>query len=642
VTLYSNPKALYYVLGGVAALGLAYLLYRGLSVTPPVDPFKGGTDKVAEDPWPPAAKDLERETDVATCRRVLDNVTAILAANPHFPALPGLGPTEETALRERFAGLTDADAKELHATAFTRLDPHHLTECFYLRDAAKALDVADLPPLEQAKRAFAFVCRQVYLNRWRVPVGDNRVQLMGPVPPAYVLRRGWGTGLERAVVFLAILRQLGLDGCLVGPPEAEGKPGLYAPPDKEGVLDAVKGPFWAAGVRVGPDVFLFEPWRGEAFPAPGGSGVGTLAQWKADPKLAGAWAADGAKPWDVPAADMTAGEVYLAAPISALAPRMRVLEEKLTGAAAVNVYDDPAEVGERFVKEKATAKPPKWWSPPVTVDPDDVFHGLASFLSAEEGGYAGGPGQPGRFDRFRESLLPRGLFVPAPEVTSGEAATLLTGYMNGGYLGLFLTPPTPLERLQRGNYFDAATYLTEKEREFTRNVQMFRVAQQLPPVLREFVANLNATYTELQRARANRDAAAESAARSDLDALWAKRDLVGLLTIRGMAEPALAEATYLLALCKHEAADRASGRADRARSAAAAAAADPKADPAKVQAIKDRAATARADATAAWREASTWWQQFQTVKRAQQGAYPGRVEHATGLTVEAARRAGGN
>jgi hypothetical protein len=571
-----------------------------------------------------------------TCRRVLDQVTSNLAANPHFPALPGLSPTEETAFRERFGGFTEADAKELHATAFTRLDPHHLTECYYLRDAAKALDVADLPPLEQAKRAFAFVCRQVYPHRWVVPAGANQVQVMGPVPPAYVLRRGWGTGFERAIVFLAVVRQLGLDGCLVGPPGAEGKASLYAPPDKEGVLDAVKGPFWAAGVRVGSDVFLFEPWRGEAFPAPGGSGVGTLAQWKADPKLADAWAAGG-KPWDVPAADLAAGEVYLAAPVSALAPRMRVVEEKLTGAAAVNVYDDPAEVSERFVKEKATAKPPKWWSPPAAVDPDDVFHGLPSFLPADEGGRT----PAGRFDRFRESLLPRGLFVPAPELTSGEAASLLTGYMNGVFLGLFLTPPTPLERLQRGNYFDVATYLTDKEREFSRSVQQFR-GQQLPAAVKEFVEKLNGLYAELQRARANRDAAAEATVRADIDAQWARRELVSFLTLRGMAEPAVAEATYLLALCKHEAADRSAGRADRAQAAARAAAADATADPAKVRAIRDRAATARADATAAWREAVTWWQQFQTLKRAQEGAYPGRGEHATVLLAEATRRAGGN
>ena len=58
---------------------------------------------------------------------------------------------------------------------------------------------------------------------------------------------------------------------------------------------------------------------------------------------------------------------------------------------------------------------------------------------------------------------------------------------------------------------------------------------------------------------------AQGTLRADLDAMWAKRGVIGVLTLRGMAEPAVAEATYLLALCKHEAADRSSGRAERAR-----------------------------------------------------------------------------
>jgi hypothetical protein len=640
VTLYSNSKSLYYVVGGLAALGLMYLLYQGLTVTPGKGTDTSSIDRTAEDPWPQASKDLERETDAATCRRVLDQITAGLAANTKFSPLPGLSPTAEKSLREQFAGFTADDAKELQATAFTKLDPHYLAECYYLRDVAKALDVADLPPLEQAKRAFAFVCRQVYLNRWVLRVDANRVRPMGPVPPEYVLRRGWGTGLERGLAFLALVRQFGLDGCLVGPPAAEGKPGLYAPPDKATELDALNGPFWAVGVRIGPDVYLFEPWRCEPFPAPGGTGVGTLAQWKTDPKLIETWAAGGAKPWDVPAADVAAGEIYLAAPVSALAPRMKMLEEKLTGASAVRLFVDPADVRDRFVKEKAAAHPPKWWSPAPAVDSDDVFHGLATFLPPEDGSY-GDARQPSRADRFRDSLLPRGVFVPAPEIKSGEAAELLSQYMYGVFAGVFLTPPTPLERLQRGYFFDTATYLTDKQREFSKVAQQVR-SQELPPPVKDLIERLNGLYAELQRARTNRDAAAESAIRADLDAIWAKRELIGLLTLRGMAEPAEAEATYLLALCKHEAADRASGRADRAAAAVRAAGADPKSDPSKVQAIRDRADTARSDAAAAWREAVTWWQQYQTVKRALQGAFPGRADHAAALTAEATKRAGGN
>ena len=640
VILYSNPKQLYYIGGGVIGLVLLILLVRGLSPNPTTTNKNLGSVKTVEDPWPLASKDLERETDIGTCRRVLDQVTSVLASNPSFTTPPGLSAAEEKTLRELFPGFGDEDARELHSTAFTRLDPYHLEECFYFRDAAKSLDVADFPPVEQANRAFAFVCRQVYLNWWLMPIGEGRVQPMPPVPPAYVLRRGWGTGLERALVFLALLRQLGLDGCLIGPEGAEGKPGLYAPPEKAGILAALKGPFWAVGVRVGSEIHLYEPWRGKPFPGPDGKGVCTLSQCKSNPKLVDDWTNDKANPWDVSPADLQAGEVYLAVSLSTLAPRMRFLEEKLTNASAVNVFDDPTAIRDRFVKEKATGQPPKWWSPKPTVDPFDALHSLVSFLPIDEGGRDSTNGKPSQLALYQNSLLPTSLFTRAPELTSGEATEVLIGYMRGLYLALYLTPPTPLERIQRGNYFDVSTYLTEKERGFSQAVQRFR-AQDLPVKVKQYATELDELYGKLQRARAVRDVGAEATIRTEIEARWAMRDYSGILIERGLAEPSEAEATYLLALCKHEAAERASIRAERAASAVRAAVADPKADPEKLKVIRKQVASARVSALSAWKEAQTWWLQYNTVKLAQQMAFPGRGAHTSRLTAEAADRVAG-
>src|SRR5262249_43332740 len=148
----------------------------------------------------------------------------------------------------------------------------------YLRDAAKSLNLTGLPPEKQAEYAFAWVCRQVYLHPWLRALGGNTFEPTA-LPPTAVLRRGFGSGLERMYVFLALLQHLGLDGCRVGPPDAAK---IHVRLSEAEVkyptvgLPVPRGPFWAVGVRVGNDVRLFDPWRSEPFPV-------TLNQLKANP-----------------------------------------------------------------------------------------------------------------------------------------------------------------------------------------------------------------------------------------------------------------------------------------------------------------------------------------------------------------------
>ena len=69
------------------------------------------------------------------------------------------------------------------------------------------------------------------------------------VPTDLVLRTGAGTALDRALIFLDMLSQLEIDGCLI------------ACPDKEG-----KARFWLAGALVDKEIFLFDTrWE---FPCP--------------------------------------------------------------------------------------------------------------------------------------------------------------------------------------------------------------------------------------------------------------------------------------------------------------------------------------------------------------------------------------
>src|SRR5262249_53770538 len=183
-------------------------------------------------------------------------------------------------------GLNKDELAEVSSPTYTPLDAHHLEACFLLRDAARTLELgavtgggkaARQTPLDRAVAGFAWVVRQ-----GPRPPPHRQPTSPGPAPPAPVLRRGQGSPLERALVFLALLERFGLDedaaaglqGCLVLRPGGEkGEPRL-----------------WACGVAVGaaPDaLYLFDPRLGLPIPGPGGKGAAPLAQAASHPSVPG-------------------------------------------------------------------------------------------------------------------------------------------------------------------------------------------------------------------------------------------------------------------------------------------------------------------------------------------------------------------
>src|SRR5262249_141879 len=163
------------------------------------------------------------------------------------------------------------------------------------------------PKLMQAELAFQWVMRQVTLQQR----GDELLS------PHLVLHGGQGTAHERALVFLALLHQLNLDGCMIAVPGD-------APDQLRFCLPAV--------LMADADASAFslsEPRLGLPLPGPGGKGVATLAQLREQPELLGPLTADKDAPYDVTPEQARRAEVYLVCPLSALAPRMKFLEDLL-------------------------------------------------------------------------------------------------------------------------------------------------------------------------------------------------------------------------------------------------------------------------------------------------------------------------
>jgi hypothetical protein len=559
---------------------------------------KGTTAK--GDPWDAAAKRLRKETDFKTCKAVLGTLNHELSTGDKAEKAQGLGKPEEDAL----AGVVPmqaSDRDEIRSATFSPYDPAYLAECLYLRDAARSLTIAGLSPERLAEIGFAWVCRQVALDPWLVEIRPG-LQISTALPPAHVLRRGSGSGLERMYVFLALLQQLGLDGCLVGPP---GAAETYAPDKKKGLTGAPRGPFWAVGVRIEKDkkgdVALFDPWRGEAFPA-------TLNQLRASPDSYKTWFESSAGTSGTTAADLKEAAIYLAVPVNSLAPRIAMLEKKLKDV-DVKLAINPVELRSRFPDPQ-----PSFWNPP-----DDRFaYGRAArtFLPVDQGGEADRSDPAGRalHDGYVRSQLPPAERVVPTELLRNETVIAdikerIEERVKVAYLGAYLVPPTPREQVQRGQFQDASRMLVQRQDDFSKSLLRVRNTEEAERKMREWAERATDLYRSL---------GSDPHARAKIDENWASQG-AALVLDRAVGEVGQAEAALLLALCRHEQAERVQSRLENAASG----------DTTK---LREAALTAWGDAAREW---SGYREQFAAIH----SPSPARSDHIRALAERARKLA---
>jgi hypothetical protein len=291
---------------------------------------------------------LNKQDDLNSCKSVVARLNAHLRQAPEH-AVPELSASDRARLQAEFK-LSEDDLTEVASTTFTTLDAHHLASCFLLRDAALSLEITApkgkgggilrLSPLQRAQVAFDWVNRQMRLQG--LP-GE-------PAPVAFALRRGWGTPLERALVYLALLEQYGLSedddaglqGCLLLVPGKDREPPRL----------------WACGVAFGtkPDaLYLFDPRLGLPIPGPDGKGVATLAQAQTDPKVLAQLDTPEQK-YDVSAAEAKTAQVELVVPLSSLSARMRLLQNTLLRERTWQKKPLPASIRVRLAENPALAR----------------------------------------------------------------------------------------------------------------------------------------------------------------------------------------------------------------------------------------------------------------------------------------------
>jgi hypothetical protein len=644
---------------GVVSLALSAVPMVGCHRTPATKTGGIAVTPGAEDSLDSTREILRKGAGLNSYHNALQQLNTYFTRNNQQKP-PSLTDSQRQMLIDQI-GLDEEELAEVASPTFTLMDAHYLDQCFLLRDAVRSFDRADWPALQRAESAFAWLVRQVRLHEREGEV----------LPPNFVLRRGWGTGLERSFLFLAILQQLGIDGCMTTcrvPGDSAGQPNMR---------------YWIPGVLIGNEIYLFDTRLGLPLPGPGGKSIATLKQARTREDLFGPFTIDAKHHYDVSPEMSRHAEIQLGWSLTALAPRMKYLEGFLGAQNKINLFIDPVLVSAKFKDAVG--------SQTIPVQMGAKTRGLiaaAGFLRDFLPPAEGGADQFNRKQRAEFELIPRHalpaairqpsyanvelvkqlvvvfaqLFtqfpLPAPRnlqiqeshnpVGIGKEPERNREDMVLRFVNSFITqqaeslagqplvhfslaPKSPRDDLLRGRFDEATAKLVEGLDQVRSQKAMFSDDRELQQQLRQWCDEALAAQAEFQRART--PAEKESAQRR-LQVLWAGENTlvapvnddrsekahkpapvllpVGLRAVlKSAAQPMGAEATYWLALCKHEQAERLQARRDRLPENKGKQSDDP------IQ--------------GAWRNAAEWWKTYLDEYPAAPGAAAARLGQARAL-----------
>lgn len=555
---------------------LLYFLTFHATRLPPSAPLSRATARQSGSELETVRETLRHDNQITGCRSAVTQLNSYLSRSPQAARPAALVDAERGQLKQ--LNLDEDETGEVASLTFTLLDAQHMDQCFLFQEAARSLGIDGLPDHDRALAAFAFAMRQV---RLREPDGDA-------CPPQFVLRRGWGSPLERSLVFVALLQQLGIPGCMIALPE-EGKEPRY----------------WIPGALADGEILLFDARLGLPLPGQERGSILTLAQLRTSPELLQALPADKELPYDVTAPQAQRAEPHIAVPLSALAPRMRFLNTEVLGPSnKVRFASDPATLLQSF--QKATDKRAfigsavGFWAPPATGN--SALRSLRQFLPPEEGG-ADRPLDP------RKPWVPRrsrfGMGLPAWQFLPASVR-LLKEDVNPGlrlreefarpFVEFSLEPRKPRDLMLRGRLEEATAGLVKMLGE----LDQLRTALQAEPNLAQEVtawldearttqADLLIAEKQAERTKTPEALATLKSAQARVADVWdpKKSQKPRLALVGAAAAPLGAETTYCLALCKHEQAEQAQSAFERRKGK-----------------------TIPKDVVEAWRDAASWWKKY--------------------------------
>ncbi|MFM7318639.1 MAG: hypothetical protein ACKO5E_16970 [bacterium] len=251
-------------------------------------------------------------------------------------------------------GLPDTAIRGLQEPKFSIRDARHIEDCMMYYGLANRI-AGDGDNLTRLRRIFDWVTSHVMLvpANSLAPPGKN---LQAQSRPYDCILRAMATEVnpqwaERSWIFMSLARQIGIDvGLLVSSRSAE----QYL------TIGLVDGKAYLFDCRVGLPLLSAD-----------GSTIATLDEALRDPRILAAMQLPGAQTYGPTSADLATGELVVLADLGTgyITPRMRLLQQRLSGKNRMILFRDIAELRAAFLQAlKPRIKDVRMWELPLTVE----------------------------------------------------------------------------------------------------------------------------------------------------------------------------------------------------------------------------------------------------------------------------------
>lgn len=236
---------------------------------------------------------------------------------------------------------------------FQDFDRAHLQEAVWMRDAAEAARGKSLDPITRATNLFDWVVRNIQLEGPAAPGGDLTAGVETQLPrlPGETLLYGRGLAVDRAWIFMLMARQQHLEVVLLAFADPETANGSRT---------------WAPALLHQGELYVFEPTLGMPIPGPGGQGVATLTQLRADDALLRQLDVDEQHRYPVTSAQLETVAALIEASPGYLTRRMRLVQSRLAADQAFVLSASPQHIAAQLRDVPGVADAIVWGYPQFT------------------------------------------------------------------------------------------------------------------------------------------------------------------------------------------------------------------------------------------------------------------------------------
>ena len=242
-------------------------------------------------------------------------------------------------------------------------DVDYLKQRIWMRNIAAWARGERQTTLERASALFDWTVRNIEIREETLPIDQQRGITLPQQFPWQSLLIGTCTAWDRAWIFMELLQEQRIDSCLLSVPHPE---------------DPQERFFWAVGVLIDAEIYLFLPFHGLPIPGPNGlafaengeldyKDIATLAQVVQDDSLIRRLDIGPNEKFPLTAEAVKKSTAHILVTPCAVSQRMKVIEMELSGEHSVVLYVDANEQRRLFGTVPNIEKVELWKYPYRTV-----------------------------------------------------------------------------------------------------------------------------------------------------------------------------------------------------------------------------------------------------------------------------------